>query len=728
MALQTLMKKFPFYKQLDLMDCGPTCLKMIAKHYGRRFSLDYLRQVSHFTQNGVTLLGLSDAAEKIGFKTLCVRLSFEKLQRVKLPAVIYWRQQHFVVVHEIRNQKVHVADPAFGLITYTIDEFKSGWLSDSSNGITLLLEPTTAFFDKEHRQKEHRDRFRFLFGYFKLYKRFFLQIFLGLLLSSFIQLIFPFLTQSIIDIGIQQNNIGFINIILIAQLTLFASQTTMEALRSWLILHISSRVNISMVSDFLIKIMNLPMSFFESKTTGDLMQRVNDHKRVEIFLTSSILNVSFSLFSLVIFGSVLFYYDFTIFLIFFIGSIIQVAWIMFFLKTRQILDFKLFEQSSSDQSNVVELLTNMTDIKINNSEKSRRWKWERVQATLFRIKLKSLSLQQTQDIGSNSINQIKNILITFIAAKATLKGDITLGTMLSVQYILGQMQYPVKDLVSFIWSFQDAKISMDRMSEIHGSANELGLDDRGVAFNEGDITISNLSFKYSAHANFSLKDITFSIPKGKVTAIVGSSGSGKTTLIKLLLKLYTPTSGKIEIENTELSMINNKDWRSKCSAVLQGGTIFNDTIAKNIVMNDDPIDLIRLNHSIRIANLADYINSVPLGLKRRLAGDGYGMSSGQRQRLLIARAVYRQPEILLFDEATNSLDAENEKIIMENLNSFFQGRTVVIVAHRLSTVKNADNIIVLEKGELIEQGTHEQLTKSQGKYFNLVRNQLELGN
>lgn len=723
------MKKFPFFKQLDYMDCGPTCLKMIAHYYGKRYSLEELRKVSYYSRNGTTLLGLSQAAENIGFKTISAQMPIGTLLKAPLPLIVFWRQRHYVIVYKCKNNVIFVADPAFGLIEYKLKDFNDGWLGKldhSSKGIALLLEPTPKFYNSKVEQAP-KANFGFLFQYFKLYRRYIFQLFLGLTLGSLIQLAFPFLTQSIIDIGIQQNNLSFINIILIGQLVLFISQTITEIIRNWLLLHISSRINISIVSDFLAKIMALPISFFESKTTGDLMQRVSDHKRVEVFLTTSILSVIFSIVSLIIFGLVLLYYNLSIFTVFIIGSTLQTIWVMFFLNKREKLDYTLFEQSSSDQSNLIELFSSMSEVKIYNSERSKRWRWERVQATLFRVKLKTLELVQLQDIGSNSINQIKNILITFISAKAVLSGDVTLGVMLSVQYIIGQMQSPVKDLTSFIKSWQDAKISLERMNEIHNINNEAGLDDGLSMIPDEDIKLSDLSFKYSPHSNFSLSNVNLVIPRGKVVAIVGGSGSGKTTLIKLLLKLYTPVDGQIEVGGINLNNLNNRAWREKCSAVLQTGYIFNDTIAQNIALDEDSIDIERLMKSLDIANLLEYVNTLPMGINTKLAGDGYGLSSGQRQRLLIARAVYKRPEILFFDEATNALDADNERKIINNLNAFFEGRTVVIVAHRLSTVREADKIIVLEKGRIVEEGPHRELIEMKGVYYNLIKNQLELG-
>jgi ATP-binding cassette, subfamily B, bacterial len=729
------MLKFPHYRQLDTMDCGPTCLRIIAKYYGKNYSLQTLREKSFISREGVSLLGISDAAESIGFRTLAAKIPFDKLkEEAPTPFIAHWRQQHFVVVYGFKKDKVLVSDPAHGLVKFTKKEFLDGWLSDKDKGeetgVVLLMETTPDFYSNEG-ESISKTGFSFLFRYLRPYRKFILQLFLGLLLGSILQLIFPFLTQSIVDVGINNQDINFVTLILIAQLMLYFSRTAVEFIRSWILLHIGTRMNISILSDFLIKLMKLPVSFFDTKMVGDLLQRIGDHKRIETFLTSSTLNILFSFVNLIIFGVVLAYYDLNIFAVFFIGSTLYVAWILVFLKKRRDLDYKRFDQMSSNQSNLIQLITGMQEIKLHNSEKQKRWEWERIQAKLFKVSMKSLSLNQYQEAGSTFINEVKNIFISFIAAKAVIDGEITLGMMLAIQYIIGQLNSPINQLVSFIHSSQDAKISLERLGEIHNKEDEEeDKVNKITIFPENQsLKLENLSFQYEGpHSEMVLKDINMIIPEGKITAIVGASGSGKTTLLKLLLKFYEPTTGELKLGDINLSNFSNRLWRDRCGAVMQDGFIFSDTIANNIAISDEIIDKSKLLYAVKTANIQEFIESLPLGYNTKIGGDGHGLSQGQKQRLLIARAVYKNPEYLYFDEATNALDANNEKVIMENLDKFFKNRTVVVVAHRLSTVKNADQIVVLHKGEITETGTHLELTKKRGDYYNLVKNQLELGN
>jgi ATP-binding cassette subfamily B protein len=729
------MLKFPHYRQLDTMDCGPTCLRIIAKYFGKSYSLQSLREKSFITREGVSLLGISDAAENIGFRTLAAKIPFDKLkEEAPTPFIAHWRQQHFVVVYGFKKGKVLVSDPAHGLVKFTKEEFLDGWLSDKDKGeetgVVLLMETTPDFYSNEDESLD-KTGFSFLFKYLRPYRKFIVQLFLGMLLGSILQLIFPFLTQSIVDVGINNQDINFVTLILIAQLMLYFSRTAVEFIRGWILLHIGTRMNISILSDFLIKLMKLPVSFFDTKMIGDLLQRIGDHKRIETFLTSSTLNIIFSFVNLVIFAIVLGYYDLRIFTVFFIGSAFYIAWILIFMKKRRDLDYKRFDQMSSNQSNLIQLITGMQEIKLHNSEKRKRWEWERIQAKLFKVSMKSLALNQYQQAGSTLINEVKNIFISFIAAKAVIDGDITLGMMLAIQYIIGQLNAPINELVGFIHSTQDAKISLERLGEIHGTADEEEDSTNKVTiFPENQsLRLENMSFQYEGpHSEMVLKNINMVIPEGKVTAIVGASGSGKTTLLKLLLKFYEPAAGEIKLGDINLTNFSNKLWRDRCGAVLQDGFIFSDTIANNIAISDEYIDKEKLLFAVKTANIQEFIESLPLGYNTKIGGDGHGLSQGQKQRFLIARSVYKNPEYLYFDEATNALDANNEKVIMENLDKFFQNRTVVVVAHRLSTVKNADQIVVLHKGEITETGTHTELTKNRGDYYNLVKNQLELGN
>ena len=712
------------------MDCGPTSLKIVAKYYGKHFSLQSLRSKSHVSIDGVSVLGISDAAESIGFKTLPARISIDELHKAIMPFIIYWKQRHFMVVYKIKGERIYVSDPAHGLSKFNKQDFLDGWAEkNTDSGIVLLLEPTVDFYNQED-EKPTRS-LSFFLQYLKPYRSHILQLFIGLLIGSLIQLVIPFLTQSIVDIGINNGDYNFITLILIAQLMLFISSTSVSFIRGWILLHMGTRLNISIISDFLVKLMKLPIAYFDIKKTGDILQRIWDHKRIENFLTSSSLNAMFSLMNLIVFGTVLALYNVKIFIVFLGGSLIYVFWILIFLKRRKEIDYKRFNQLSSNQSIMIQLIHGMQEIKLLNSEKIKRWNWERIQAKLFKTGIKSLALEQHQQIGSNSINELKNILITFLAASAVINGEITLGMMLAVQYIIGQLNAPIHELVNFVHGAQDARISMERLSEIHQLEDE---EDRNKSYiTEFDpkvgLSISNLSYQYEGpHSRFVLRNVNFSIPFGKITAIVGTSGSGKTTLLKLLLRFYNPIEGEIKLGDHPLNNYSIREWRDKCGSVMQDGYIFSDTIEKNIAVKDEIVDKDKLSYSLKIANIEDLIKSLPLGVNTKIGSDGSGLSQGQKQRILIARSVYKNPSFIFFDEATNSLDANNERTIMNNLEMFFNGRTVIIVAHRLSTVKNADQIVVLNDGKVVEIGSHSELTKKRGHYFDLVKNQLELGN
>jgi len=736
---------FTTYIQLDQMDCGPTCLRMIAKHYGKNYSLENLRGISCITREGVSLLGISEAAEKIGFKTIAAAVNFEQLNKeVNLPCILHWNQNHFVVLppqnYSGKNEKskILIADPASGLVKVDKEIFTKKWISkNEGQGVALLLEPTPSFYHREDDKFSSRG-FAFLFQYLYPYKKFIIQLLMGMLLSSLLSLLFPFLTQSMVDDGVNHQDIGFIRLMLISQLVLFIGITAIEIIRSWILLHMNSRINIAIISDFLIKLMKLPVHFFDTKMIGDITQRINDHNRIEHFLTNNTLNTLFSLLSLLVFSFVLGIYDLQILFVFLAGSTLSILWIMLFLKKRKQMDYKRFQQMSSNQDHLYELITGMQEIKLNNCERLKRWKWERTQAALFRLNINSLSLEQYQHAGNVFITQIKNIFISYLAACAVVNGSMTLGMMLGISYIIGQMNAPIEQLLTFFHTAQDARISLERLGEIHNRDNEeaprfanaeLPVQRiKNILTGPGGITIENVSFQYAGpNSSQVLKNINLTIPHGKVTAIVGSSGSGKTTLLKLLLRFYEPTGGEICINGNRSSDLPIKQWRDECGVVMQEGFIFSDTIARNIAVSDEYIDEEKLLHAIRISNIEQFIKDLPLGLNTKIGNTGNGLSTGQKQRLLIARAVYKNPSYLFFDEATSALDANNERIIMENLNLFFGGKTVIIIAHRLSTVKNADRIIVLEHGEIAETGNHHSLSKQKGKYFELVKNQLELG-
>lgn len=784
---------FSFYQQPDVMDCGPTCLRMVAKYYGKNISLQTLREKTQIGKEGVNLLGISEAAEAIGFRTQSVKLTYKALTKeAKLPAILHWNQNHFVVLYKAKGNKLYIADPARGPITLTPEEFKSHWISDKEEGkkegVALLLEPSPLFYENIDEAEERKSKglgFKNIFNYIFPYKKLVFQLFIGLGVASLLQLFLPFLTQSVVDTGINTANIHFVYIVLLAQLALFAGRLVIEFVRGWILLHISTRINISILTDFLIKLMKLPVSFFDSKHTGDILQRMNDHSRIESFLTGSSLNVLFSIINLIVFSVVLAIFNTGIFAVFALAVVLYSLWVIVFLKKRRILDYKRFAVAAKEQGTTIQLVQGMQEIKLNGAEKPMRWTWERLQAKLFKLSMKGLSLNQWQQAGAFFINEGKNIFITFLSAKAVIDGQMTLGSMLAVQYIIGQLNSPIEQMIGFIQSWQNAKISMERLNEIHTMEDEepeekqllrelpatfakqlvggkmpinyenietsnfysperenldpnISILENGLNKNSS-INFQNISFTYPGVGNEPvLKDINLKIPKGKTTAIVGVSGSGKTTLLKLLLKFYEPQKGEIRLipgpspygeggGGIPLSNISHKIWRSHCGVVMQESFIFSDTIAKNIAVGLEKIDMDRLRHAAEIANVREFIEGLPLGYNTKIGAEGSGISMGQKQRILIARAVYRDPEIIFFDEATNSLDANNESVILQKLESFFKGRTVVIVAHRLSTVRNADQIIVLDNGVIAERGTHHELTNLRGEYYTLVKNQLELG-
>ena len=736
-----MRRNFPHYQQLDAMDCGPSCLRMIAKYYGKSYSLQTLRERCFITREGVSLLGISDAAEHIGFKTIGVRTSFEQLiSEAKLPCILHWNQCHFVVCYRVekrRSNKVrlYIDDPASGKAVYKKEEFLRYWSSKREQqqdvGIALILEPGPVFNLQEDEQQMGHHDLSFFIRYLLPYKSQLVQLGIGMLVGSGLQLIFPFLAQSLVDVGIRDGNLNFITLILITQLNLFVMQLVVEFIRSWIMLHVNARIDIALISDFLIKLTNLPLSYFDTKMTGDIMQRIGDHGRIKSFLMSQSASIIFSIGNLVVFASILAYYNWHILSISLIGNTFYLLWILLFMRYRRILDTRRFNQSASEQSKLIQMVQGMQEIKLNNCEKQKRWEWEQIQVKLFHINMDALRVGQIQQIGSVFFTQTTNILISFITAKAIVDGQMTLGMMMSLTYIIGQVSAPINSFIGFVQSYQDAKISLERLNEVHRRRDEEHCISSKLSHipEMKDIILKDVTFSYSgADRDYAIEDVCLKIPEHKVTAIVGSSGSGKTTLVKLLLGFYKPLRGTIMVGGTPLSMLNPHLWRSKTGAVMQDSYIFSDTIARNIAIATDEVDVERLQHAVEVANIRDFIHKLPMGYDTKIGMEGSGVSQGQRQRILIARAVYKNPEFIFLDEATNSLDAYNEQIIMDNLNEFYKGRTVLIVAHRLSTVKFADNIIVMDKGHVVEQGTHRQLAAQHGLYYTLVKNQLELSN
>jgi ATP-binding cassette, subfamily B, bacterial len=730
------MKSFPIYQQRDMMDCGPTCLRMIAAWHGRQYGIEHLRMLSNISREGVSLLGVTEAAEKIGLRSLSVRLPWKRLRdEVPLPCIAHWEQNHFVVVHAIRRGKVHVADPQQGRMVYSVAEFLRGWLphavtpTENDAGILMLLEPSPSFYEMTPPKEGEKPGLGFFFTYLRPHKRLLVQLAIGMSAALVLDLLFPFLTQSVVDHGIGNLDLNLITLLLAGQMMLVLGQTVIEILRSWILLHAGSRVSTSLVADFLHKMLRLPLSFFDTRSTGDIMQRINDHDRIRRFLTSSSINMAFSVLSFAVFGIVLAFYNWTLLAVFLVFSALTAGWLVIFMKQRRMLDQKRFTLNAKERDKFVEIVGGVQEIKLQGIERRKRWEWEDLSVQNFRLGVRSLTLKNAQSIGLMFLGQLRNILITFLSARAVIRGDMTLGMMLGAQYIVGQLNAPVQALLSFIHDAQDARLSLERMGEIWAEPDEEDPARAGLrVFPENrTLTLSNLCFRYpGAGQQTVLNHVDLIIPEGRVTAIVGPSGSGKTTLLKLLLGLHPPGSGAIYLGHVPLTSFDIKAWRQRCGVVMQDGFVFPDTIARNVACDDAPVDPARLHIALQFACLDEWVEGLPLGAKTRIGDDGQGLSGGQKQRLLMARAIYRNPEFIFLDEATSSLDAQNEQAIMNHLRHFLPGRTAIIVAHRLSTVRNADHIVVLDAGRVVEQGTHQQLVRRQGLYFNLVRNQLDL--
>ncbi|MBO5061206.1 MAG: peptidase domain-containing ABC transporter [Prevotella sp.] len=729
--------RFPVYQQLDAMDCGSTCLRIVAKHYGRSYSATRMRELCHVTREGVSMLGVSDAAEKIGFHTAGVKITWEQLfNDAPLPCIVHWNQKHFVVVYKIKKDKVYLSDPASGLLEYSQKDFLRCWLSSGHHesqrcGTALLLEPAPEFYNIGYDEDRTVMGLSYLIRYLRPFKAYIVQLLLGMAVGSILSLILPFVTQAIVDTGIGTNNLDFIVVMLVSQLVIVLGQMANGLIRSWLMLHMTVRLSISLISDFLSKLMRLPISFFDSKMVGDILQRIGDYSRIQSFLTESLLSMVMAVVTFVVYGVVMAGYNLEVLGIFVFGSALYILWVLLFMKRRRKLDYMRFQVAATNQSNLVQLVTGMQDIKLNNCERKKRWEWERIQARLFNVSIKSLMLGQTQNVGGIFIDQIKNIMISFLTAKAVIDGDMTLGMMTAVQYIMGQLNAPVSQFITFVQSTQDAKISLERLNDIYGKEDEEPVAQPKIREipDNADIEFRNVTFQYGGlHSEKVLDGISMTIPSNKVTAIVGNSGSGKTTLLKLILGFYHPSEGEVMLGGNRLGKYSDSVWRSKCGAVMQEGFIFSDTIINNIAVCDDVPNMERVRRAVETANIGDFIDGLPLGYHTKIGMEGHGLSTGQKQRLLIARAAYKDAKYMIFDEATNSLDANNERFIMEKLNVLFRNRTVVIVAHRLSTVRNADNIVVVYKGKITEQGTHEELINRRGDYYKLIKNQLELGN
>ena len=732
------LTKFPSERQMDMMDCGPSSLKIIAKFYGKYYSLQHLRDLCGITREGVSMAGIGYAAEKIGLRSLAAKCSVDDiLYKIPLPAIIHWDNSHFVVVYKTSSKRgnfiFYISDPAKGLVDYTIEEFRKRWLINNDTeekGFVLLLEPVSDFGQREMDNKiERKKTFENFLAYFKPYRKNFINLFIVMLLVTIMQADLPFISKAVIDVGIQTQDLDFINIVLIANIAIIISITLSNAVRDWILQHVTARVNIALISDYLIKLMKLPVTFFENKMTGDILQRANDHERIRSFIMNNSINLIFSCITFLVFAIILLIYNDSIFYIFLGGSILYVLWVLAFFSIRKKLDWEFFELTAKNQSYWVETIGSIQDIKINNYERAKRWKWENIQARLYKVNLRVLGINNTQNLGAQFIDSLKNLLITFFCARAVIAGEITFGVMISTQFIIGMLNAPVTQFIQFIIGFQIAQISFLRLNEIH----QLPDEDEDVGQNSIDIPknksliLNNVLFQYAPTTTPVLKGIILLIPEGKVTAIVGDSGSGKSTLLKLILRIYKPTYGEILIGNMNINNISLKQWREKCGAVMQDGKIFNDTILNNIVLDDENVNLENLKKAVEVANIANEIEQLPLGYQTKMGEQGRGLSGGQKQRVLIARALYKNPDYLFFDEATNALDTINEQKIVSALDDIFKGKTVIVVAHRLSTIRKADQIVVMKNGTIVEIGNHNTLLERKGQYYELVKTQADLG-
>lgn len=723
-------KRFPIEYQMDSQDCGPASLKMIAKHFGKFYSLQYIRDRCGITKAGVSLLDISTGAESIGLRTLAIKCTVDDVvNSIPFPAIIFWQNSHFVVVYHADEKHVWISDPAKGHIKYSLREFEKGWYQDGdANGVLLAIEPTADFRNTKEEREMHKNSLSSILKYFFPYKKQFILIFIIMLIVTALQAVLPFISKAVIDVGIKTSDVNFINMVLIGNVAILVSVMIFNVVRDWILMHITARVNIALISDYLIKLMRLPVTFFENKLFGDILQRAKDHERIRNFIMNNSLSVIFSALTFVVFGVILWVYNAVIFYIFLTGSVLYVLWVLLFLNIRKKLDWEYFELLARDQSYWVETVGSIQDIKIYNYEKHRRWKWEEIQARLYHVNKRVLTVTNTQNLGAQFIDNIKNMGIVFFCATAVIRGDITFGVMISTQFILGMLNGPLVQFIGFIVSAQYAKISFLRMNEIRQLEDEeelLSIGNSSIMPADRTITLENVMFQYTPNGSLVLRNIYLTIPANKVTAIVGGSGSGKSTLLKLLVRLYKPAYGEIKMGGMNVNAINLRQWRNLCGVVMQDGKIFSDTILNNIVLDAERIDYDHLHEVCRVAQIEDEINEMPKGFETKIGETGRGISGGQKQRLLIARALYRDPDFLFLDEATNSLDAINERKIVDALNGAFDSRTVVIIAHRLSTIRNADQIVVLDKGYVAEVGNHEKLMNDKRLYYRLVSSQAQ---
>lgn len=731
------MKSFPAYRQLEAKDCGATCIRMICKYYGKSVGQNYLRNLSETTRQGTSLHFIAKALEKLGFKTLPVSVGINQLKSIPLPAILHWNQDHFVVLHKVtkngHQSKFLVADPELGIKKLGISELSQHWISikeknskNTDKGICLLLEKSHCFNADSDFTSSKTLSFRVILKDLTIHKSFLFQLMFGMLLMSLIQIIFPFLAQAIVDIGIRNQDLKFIYILILAQSFLFLGKIGIEIARKWILLHLSARLNFKLLSGFFIKLMRLPIAYFDSRLSGDLLNRIRDHRRIEYFFTHSTINILFSIVSTLILSLVLVSYSGIIFSVFLFFSVLYVIWISLFFKKRKRLDKENFAVESKNKGKILEVINGMQDIKLNGLQENQRWTWEKIQIKLFRLETTTLRIALSQDTGGATINEFKNLSIILVASVLVVQGELTLGALIAITYLIGQLNMPFNQMIQFLRDYQDAKISLERIAEIHNLKNEDSDAKANLCEFSGNICFKDFNFRYKGTRRNILNDFNLEIKENKTTAIVGHSGSGKSTVLKLMLGFYEHYEGKLLLGEKSLGNLSKERWRQNCATITQDSYVFNETVLYNITLNKDKIDNQQLKSALFISNSLEFINDLPIGVHTRIGNENLTLSKGQLQRILIARAVYKNPKYVFFDEATSALDADNEAVIADRLRIFFKDKTVVIIAHRLSTVVKADLIAVLKEGRIVEKGTHQNLIKENSNYYHLIKNQLQM--
>lgn len=731
--------KYRVIMQHDSMQCGAACLLSVCHFYGRSgMSLEQMTEMCGVGRDGVSIYDLNKAARRLGFETLCAKLTLSDLLDITLPCILFWNASHFVVLFEARGGRYVIGDPALGVVERSEAEVSQAWLAADDDdgvlrGVVLGLSPTDDFScggDCGVQSLSLRKSLPSLWTYVRPHRWCIAQLAAGLAFGCVVQLILPFLSQAVVDVGVGLRDVGSLWTLVIAQMALMLGRAAAGFVRSWILLRIGTRVNIAMVSDFLAKLMRLPMTFFDKKLTGDILQRMGDYSRVRDFFTSQALDALFALSSVAVFAFVLGCYSLRLFAVFLVGSLAHAAWLSFFMRRRRVLDYELFRRQALCSNKTLECVSSLHEVKLQGCGARRRAEWEASQEALVSTQAQSLALSQRQEAGSVVIAEGKNIVMTLCSATAVMSGDMTMGMMLATQFIAGQLVSPIERLTRFAYAAQDVRVSLERILSVSRMPDED--DGRNASPVDVDwrlgVEFRHVSFAYSPSecGHPAVDDVSLYFPSGKVTAIVGASGSGKSTLIKLLLGFFEPQEGDVSVGGVELSSLPMEWWRGQCGIVMQDGVIFSDSVARNIAMADDEPDMRRVREAARLACADGFISDLHAAFETKIGAEGQQLSKGQAQRILLARAVYRNPSLLILDEATNSLDTVSERRIVDNLASFCAGRTTIVIAHRLSTVRNADNIIVMSGGRVVERGTHNELAKLHGYYYELIKNQLDI--